>query len=237
MTKEKLLSLAQYELGVMESPAGSNRVKYNTAYYGGEVSGAQYPWCCVFLWWLFDQCEAKELFYGGGKTASCGALARYGQANNQYVTDDYHVGDLVFFHFGGSTIVHIGIVEQVRESGALVTIEGNTGTASEDNGGCVMRRVRPLSYVAGAYRPHYDEEEEPVTYRLLSDIPEAFRGVMELLIEAGILQGTHTDVETQSPVLDVTHTQVRTLVLVYRGGGFDAKLVQEGLPPAVPVAE
>lgn len=234
MTKEKILALAKAELGVMESPAGSNKVKYNTEYYGGEVSGSQYPWCCVFLWWLFHHCDAKELFYGGEKTASCGTLARYGQANGLYVTEDYHVGDLVFFHFGGTTIVHIGVVEQVRESGSLVTIEGNTGTASEDNGGCVMRRVRPLSYVAGAYRPVYEqEEEETVTYRLLSDIPEAFRGTMELLVEAGILQGTHTDVETQSPVVNLTHEQVRTLVLVYRGGGFDAKLIQEDLPPAV----
>ena len=44
------LALARRELAVTEDPKGSNRVKYNTAYYGWEVSGDSYPWCCVFLW-------------------------------------------------------------------------------------------------------------------------------------------------------------------------------------------
>ena len=39
MTAEKILEAARGELGVKESPAGSNRVKYNTAYYDKEVSG------------------------------------------------------------------------------------------------------------------------------------------------------------------------------------------------------
>ena len=39
MTVERLLSTARKELGTKEQPADSNRVKYNTAYYGREVSG------------------------------------------------------------------------------------------------------------------------------------------------------------------------------------------------------
>jgi len=73
-SSEELLELARREIGTKEKPAGSNCVKYNTAYYGWEVSGDAYPWCCVFLWWLFQSCSAAELFYGGARTASCGAL-------------------------------------------------------------------------------------------------------------------------------------------------------------------
>ena len=40
---DDLLALARGELGVAEAPKGSNRVKYNTAYYGREVSGDNYP--------------------------------------------------------------------------------------------------------------------------------------------------------------------------------------------------
>ena len=40
----KVLDVARKELGVKESPANSNRVKYNTWYYGREVSGAAYTW-------------------------------------------------------------------------------------------------------------------------------------------------------------------------------------------------
>lgn len=39
---EKLLSIARAEIGVAEDPIGSNKVKYNTAYYGREVSGGHY---------------------------------------------------------------------------------------------------------------------------------------------------------------------------------------------------
>ncbi|MEG2176834.1 MAG: hypothetical protein RRY97_08170 [Oscillibacter sp.] len=76
MTK-RLLELARQELGTCEQPAGSNQVKYNSAYYGREVSGPAYPWCCAFLWWLFQEAGLAALFYSGGKTASCGALCLY----------------------------------------------------------------------------------------------------------------------------------------------------------------
>lgn len=52
---EQVLSLARGEIGVKESPAGSNQVKYNTWFYGREVSGAAYPWCMAFVQWVFDQ--------------------------------------------------------------------------------------------------------------------------------------------------------------------------------------
>ena len=37
MTAERIVSAARAEIGVKESPASSNRVKYNTAYYGREA--------------------------------------------------------------------------------------------------------------------------------------------------------------------------------------------------------
>ncbi|MBR2717564.1 MAG: peptidoglycan-binding protein, partial [Oscillospiraceae bacterium] len=52
-TAAKLIKIAESQVGVKESPAGSNNVKYNTWYYGHPVSGAAYPWCCVFVEWCF----------------------------------------------------------------------------------------------------------------------------------------------------------------------------------------
>ena len=52
-TAEKLLRIAQAELGVTEYPSGSNKVKYNTWFYGKTVSGDAYPWCAVFVCWCF----------------------------------------------------------------------------------------------------------------------------------------------------------------------------------------
>lgn len=50
---EKVLDLARQQLGVTESPAGSNNVKYNTAYYGQAVHdglwNTTFAWCAVFV--------------------------------------------------------------------------------------------------------------------------------------------------------------------------------------------
>jgi hypothetical protein len=156
---ERLLGVARKELGTKESPAGSNRVKYNTAYYGREVSGDSYPWCCVFLWWCFREAGLAQLFCGGGKTASCGALANWAKRNGRFVAKDYQSGDLVFLRFSGTAIQHIGALEQVNRDGSLITIEGNTGAGSDANGGEVQRRTRALRYVAGAFRPEYKEDK------------------------------------------------------------------------------
>lgn len=52
-TAAKLLRIAAAEVGVTEYPSGSNKVKYNTWFYGSAVSGSAYPWCAVFMAWCF----------------------------------------------------------------------------------------------------------------------------------------------------------------------------------------
>jgi len=170
---ETLLQLARQQLGVRESPPGSNRVKYNTAYYGREVSGAAYPWCCVFQWWLFREAGLSGLFYGGGRTASCGTLAAWARARGRFVSGDFRPGDLVFLGFtGDGTIQHIGLAESVRP-GEVTTIEGNTGAGSDANGGEVQRRVRPVRLIRGAYRPAY-EEGDSVTQQQFDEMMDAW---------------------------------------------------------------
>ena len=76
-------------------------------------------------------------------------------------------------------------------------------------------------------------EGENVIYQYLKDIPEQFRPVIELLMTVGIIQGDGSDPAGNGDVISLTHEQVRTLVFVYRGGGFDAKLRAAGLTPVV----
>ncbi len=52
-TAEKLMLIAQAQVGVKEIPSGSNKVKYNTWYWGRAVSGSAYPWCAAFVSWCF----------------------------------------------------------------------------------------------------------------------------------------------------------------------------------------
>ena len=242
-TANEILAVARKETGVKESPANSNNVKYNTAYYGQEVwdgkAGGKYPWCVVFLWWVFHQAEADGLFYGGRKTASCGTLMDYAIDHGQWVTGNYQPGDIVIMDFPGNKFRtdHCGIVVTALTDGVR-TIEGNTGVGNDSNGGEVMDRTRPLSVIIGAYRPHYaaetvKKEDKPMTYKYLKDIPEKFRPIINDLMTAGIIQGDGSDPTGNGDVINLTHEQVRTLVFVYRGGAFDRKLVAMGLEPAV----
>ena len=168
MTVKKILEAARSQIGERESPPDSNRRRYNTAYFGRDVSGVAYPWCCVFQWWLFRETGASRLFYGGGKTASCTTLYHYYQQRGQTIPiQEARPGDLIFFTFSEKDKQqgirnHVGICE-ANESGYITTIDGNTGTVNEANGGEVMRRRRPWRDVTGAARPAYEEEEMQIT--------------------------------------------------------------------------
>ncbi len=159
MTAEKILAIARGEIGNKESPANSNRVKYNTAYYGKEVSGSNYAWCAAFVWWVFWKAGASALFYGGKKTAYCPTLKNYHKG--QAVKGDYRPGDVIFFNFnGGSNAAHVGICES-WDGAYITTIDGNTAPTNEANGGAVMRRRRAKKYIVGAYRPGYQGQVKP----------------------------------------------------------------------------
>ena len=67
-TASTIINMASKEIGVKET--GVNNVKYNTEYYGRAVNGENYPWCAVFVWWVFKHAGASALFCGGAKTAS-----------------------------------------------------------------------------------------------------------------------------------------------------------------------
>ncbi len=182
MTAEKILSIAQAEIGTLESPPGSNRIKYNTWYYGQEVSGKAYPWCMVFIQWCFAQAEVSELL--PLRTASCGALMRAAQAAGLWITKDFRPGDVVIYDFpGGAATDHCGIVESFAK-GKIVSIEGNTGTGNDTNGGQVQRRTRDIKLAVGAVRPQYEQEYKP------DNTPApAHREGVEWALEHGILLG------------------------------------------------
>ena len=157
MTAERVLDVARRELETREEPANSNRVKYNTWYYGREVSGAAYPWCMAFVQWCFHQAGVPLPI----KTASCGALMNAAKKSGQWVTKDYRPGDVVIYDFpGGAATDHTGIIEEVTLTG-VVAIEGNTSQAgSQSNGGMVCRKTRPAKQIVGAVRPKFEEDDD-----------------------------------------------------------------------------
>ena len=227
-TAKEILVVARGEIGYKESPPNSNRTKYG-AWYG--LDGQ--PWCMMFIQWVFAQAGASALL--PARTASCGALMRAAQAAGIWVTGNYQPGDAVIYDFpGGAATDHCGIVVTPLTNG-IRSIEGNTAVGNDSNGGEVMERTRPEKYIVGAVRPHYEDEKEDnvVRYTYLKDVPEKFRPTINDLMTAGIIQGDGSDPNGNGDVINLTHEQVRTLVFVYRGGGFDRKLRAAGLRPVV----
>lgn len=146
-TKEAVLQIAKWQVGVAESPAGSNRQKYGEAYgYNGVA------WCVIFVWWVFH-----EAGFNLRKTASCTDLSNAYRQAGQWVSGGFKTGDIAMFDFSGRKRIteHCGIIVDVRD-GYVITVEGNTGTSSNANGGTVMQRKRELKYVTGACRPNYN---------------------------------------------------------------------------------
>lgn len=226
-----ILSIARAELGYTESPQGSNRTKYGK-WFGMDGN----PWCMMFVQWCFAQAGAADLL-PNTTTASCGTMMRAAQAAGCWVTGDYKPGDVVIYDFpGGAATDHTGIVEQ-NAGGGVMAIEGNTGAGNDANGGQVQRRIRGNNLIKGAVRPTYDleesEENEVVTYEKLKDVPEKFRPIIDKLMTAGIIQGDGSDKTGNGDIINLTHEQVRTLVFIYRGGGFDRKLQAVGMETAV----
>lgn len=157
-TVKELLDVARSELGTKESPAGSNIVKYNDLYWGKGQYGDWAAWCAVFVWWCCNKAGVKLPI----KTASCGELMRAAQKANMWVVRYFQPGDLCIFDWSGKqkTTNHVGIVEAILPDYGVQTIEGNTSTSDNSNGGEVMRRIRAMKYIIGAVRPVFDKEPE-----------------------------------------------------------------------------
>lgn len=148
-TATKAVKTAAAEIGTVEKPANSNKVKYNTWYYGKAVSGAAYPWCAVFVAWVQKQAGGYDYLNGLSNKAYCPDYVNWAKQKGYWLgrTKDPKAGDLVLFHTGNNLACHIGIVEKKINNTTVQTIEGNTSFQSgsgysESNGGAVARRTR-----------------------------------------------------------------------------------------------
>ncbi len=154
-TASDMVKKAASQIGYKESPAGSNNTKYGK-WYG--MNGE--PWCAMFVSWCAN--EINELKAVGGKFAYCPYWVDHFKKAGQWLdrSEKPRPGDIIFFS-NGSRACHVGIVEKRIDSNYVQTIEGNTSSSSNDNGGAVMRRKRAYGergsswYILGFGRPDY----------------------------------------------------------------------------------
>lgn len=126
----RIVQLAQAELGVREAPSGSNdapRIRdYRTATAGAQDTPG--PWCAYFVSWLCREAGAP-IGAGGRGTGYVPTLEAWGRSAGRWVegTQRPQPGDIVIINWGGSGISdHTGIVERVGADGRIHTIEGNS---------------------------------------------------------------------------------------------------------------
>lgn len=157
---KKVMDLAASYIGTKENPPYSNNVIFNTHYYGGNVSGSGFAWCCSFVWDIFRMAGLSKLFYNGNKTAYCPAVQTWGRSSGQAISKSAGTyGDIVLFDWNNNDDPdHIGLIEKKNSDGSYTTIEGNTGVGNDSNGGEVMRRVRYQSQISCIIRPKYSNE-------------------------------------------------------------------------------
>lgn len=161
-TAQDMVKKAASQIGYKESPRGSNKTKYGR-WYGTGWDGN--PWCAMFVSWCAAQIgESKAV----GKFAYCPYWVTWFKERGQWLdrSEKPRPGDIIFFS-NGSRACHVGVVEERLGTDYVMTIEGNTSTSNNDNGGAVMRRKRAYGkrgsswFIMGFGRPKYSGAPKP----------------------------------------------------------------------------
>lgn len=144
--REQALRIALKEVGVKEHPPGSNWGPRVSQYIKSTGYNFPLPWCLAFVHWCYEK-VGVEL---GGK-ALVQAFDNWAK-DNGYLVSRPRRGDIVCYDFDNNNWDdHVGIVAKVlalrwSPSGKFVgwvkTVEGNTASGNDANGGQVQIRYR-----------------------------------------------------------------------------------------------
>ena len=119
---QKMVALAQAEVGQAEQPPGSNDSPRISQYRSATAGSGVGPWCAYFVSWAAQQAGSPIGEQGQG-FGSVAAVMDWGQRTGRALPagSTPQPGDLIVW--GGR---HIGMVESVLPDGRIQTIEGNS---------------------------------------------------------------------------------------------------------------
>ena len=164
--RQDIINVATKEIGVSEYPPGSNSVKYNDWLYGADYAAKLLPsqkeWCCAF--YSYVRHEAGASIGKGDFLKGFASVPFFYQHFKANITTNPQPGDAVIYDWEMGkpghvctdwTPRHIGMfVEWIdKKAGTFYTIEGNTSTTNQSNGGMVMKRQRNLAFVQAFINP------------------------------------------------------------------------------------
>jgi hypothetical protein len=141
----KALVEARKDVGMKESPAGSNICPISKWY---RLTG---PWCAMAVTYWYVQAGSKG-FQRSQRWAYCPYILQAAIRGDHglSLTRNPKQGDIVLFDWDNDRIAdHVGILRSdgVDSNGNFKTIEGNTSTSNNSNGGECMNRDRHISDV------------------------------------------------------------------------------------------
>lgn len=153
---KRAVKIAQADVGIKESPPGSNSQKFGK--FWGEDGVA---WCglAVGAWWKLAGFRVpKELALKIDYIPEMVRLATNNEYGLKLVSKaEVRPGDALAYDFprADGTADHTGLFKEWidKEAGEFYAIEGNTGTTNQSNGGEVMVRRRNMSNVQAMIRP------------------------------------------------------------------------------------
>ena len=162
MTASRLIDKARSQIGVKESPVGSNRVKYNDWYVSKGYGGVAYKtaaWCAIFVSWCAQHADIPDSVIPIHAYTPTG-LAWFQRKNRVTHGHGAKTGDIVYVNYPGQRDIvgHVGIVENVFYDGTVQTIEGNTNTSGSDTGIGVFRLRRKINNRLYFAHPEYGSE-------------------------------------------------------------------------------
>lgn len=123
-----------------------------------------YPcaWCAIFVYYVLAMEGGKTLLAGCANKAYCPTIWTWAKKKGYARTRGPKKGDLVLFDWQQDSVCdHIGFVISDNGNGTVTTVEGNTSSTSNGNGGCVQIRVRSKSLIRGYVRLPYKSVPYP----------------------------------------------------------------------------
>lgn len=173
-TAQDLINVALSFNGYDRSDAALFRNDYASR-HGAEFAGYNVPYCDIFVTFCSRQVGLPD-------ADSAYVPGRVNRARSEgMLVDTYSgaVGDFVTFDWDDDGVDdHIGIIVG-GDSAYYYTIEGNTSSESQGNGGMVQQRTRARSIVSHIIRPHYDGYPTQVTQSW--NPTEALKGIQRAL--------------------------------------------------------
>lgn len=134
----RIVKTAKKEIGYFEDPPNSNKTKYGDWFGFDGV-----PWCGMFVSWVYYHAgfHLGNIGFLRG-FAGCQTAVKHFEETGE-ITTDPQPGDIVFFDWNlDGRYDHTGIFVKKLNDNEFETIEGNTSSFNNSNGGTVMKRKR-----------------------------------------------------------------------------------------------